>query len=112
MFPRDSKKQLKGFVGCAAKQTYTNGMPPAVNWTMPQTCLDQYAGIQACHYGEVGYAIMETADPKTSAKLIYGTMIGGCKDLVSYYAVLGQSPKALTAKACTSVNTKVGGRCT
>ena len=83
-------------------------MPPAVNWTAPQKCLDKYAGMQECQFGEVGYAIMQTSNPKTSAKLIYGTAVGGCKDALNYYAIVGQGgPKALTAKACTSLNTKV-----
>lgn len=84
-------------------------MPPYTNWTAPRTCLDQYAGMQECQFGEVGYAIMQTIDPKLSVKLIYGTVTGGCKDSVNYYAILSQRPKALTAKACTSLNTKVGG---
>ena len=107
----DSKRQLKGFVACAAKQSYPNGMPPAVNWTAPQQCLDKYAGMQECQLGEVGYAMMKTSDPKTSANLIYGTAVGGCKDSVNYYAIVGQGgPKALTAKSCTSLNTKVRGQ--
>lgn len=83
-------------------------MPPAVNWTAPPQCLSRYAGLQQCQFGEVGYAIMQTSNPKTSANLIYGTAVGGCKDSVNFYAIVGHGgPWALTAKACTSLNTKV-----
>lgn len=83
-----------------------------MNWTAPQQCLDQYAGMQECQFGEVGYAIMKTSDPKTSVSLIYGTATGGCKDPLNYYAIVGQTPKPLTAQACTSLNTKVrSARC-
>lgn len=102
-----SKQQLKDFLGCAAKQTYPNGLPPAVNWTAPQQCLDQYAALESCQFGEIGYAIIETANAKTSANFIYGTVTGGCKEPLNYYAILGQRPKALTAKACTGLAAKV-----
>ena len=73
-----SKQQLKGFVACAAKQTYPDGTPPSVNVTLPAQCADKLAALQECQFGEVGYIRMRAADPKTSANILYATAtVGG-----------------------------------
>lgn len=69
--------------------------------------MNQYAGIKDCQFGEVGYAIIKTSDPTTSAKFIYGTVTGGCKTPMNYYALLGEMPASLTDKKCTDLAAKV-----
>ncbi len=95
-------------MSCAAKQSYPEDLPPAVNWTKPAACDDILAGLYNCQFGELGYAIVQTSNPATSAKFIYGTVTGGCKAPVNYYSLLGDAPTVLTDKKCTGLGAKVG----